>query len=191
RVGGTRNIEIDVRVVAATNRNLRDAIRDGRFREDLFYRLDVLPIHLPALRERREDIPVLAKFYLDRFSRAFSRNFQEISPDALRMLESYDWPGNIRELKNVIERTCIMHDGPTLLPMHLPREINPPDTAVKAKSEAVLADLPLGLEAATDRYEKELIQAALEMTGNNVLQAAQILRIPRGTLRYKMARHGL
>ncbi|CAG0960359.1 sigma-54 dependent transcriptional regulator [Geobacter sp.] len=191
RVGGTRNIEIDVRVVAATNRNLRDAISDGAFREDLYYRLNVLPIHLPALRERREDIPVLAKFYLDRFSRAFSRSFQEISPEALRMLEAYQWPGNIRELKNVIERTCIMHDGPALLPEHLPREINPLDMAEKAKSAAVMADLPLGLEAATDRYEKELIQAALDMTDNNVLQAAQILMIPRGTLRYKMARHGL
>jgi DNA-binding NtrC family response regulator len=191
RVGGTRNIEIDVRVVAATNRNLRDAIRDGAFREDLYYRINVLPIHLPALRERREDIPGLAKFYLDRFSRAFSRTFQEISPDTLRMLEAYQWPGNIRELKNVIERICIMHDGPALLPVHLPREINPLDTAEKAKSAAVMADLPLGLEAATDRYEKELIQAALDMTGNNVLQAAQILRIPRGTLRYKMVRHGL
>jgi len=107
------------------------------------------------------------------------------------MLEAYQWPGNIRELKNVIERTCIMHDGPALLPEHLPREINPLDTAKMAKSAAVMADLPLGLEAATDRYEKELIQAALDMTGNNVLQAAQILMIPRGTLRYKMARHGL
>jgi len=191
RVGGTRAIEVDVRVVAATNRNLREAIREGSFREDLYYRLNVFPIHLPPLRERREDIPVLAKFYLDRFSRAFSRNFQEISPEALRMLEEYAWPGNIRELKNIIERICIMHDGPTLLPIHLPREITPTDTAVHAKSEAVMADLHLGLESATDRYEKELIQTALAMTGNNVLQAAQILRIPRGTLRYKMARHGL
>ncbi|WP_298272319.1 sigma-54 dependent transcriptional regulator [Geobacter sp.] len=191
RVGGTRNIEIDVRVVAATNRNLRDGIREGSFREDLFYRLNVFPVHIPPLRERREDIPVLVKYYLDRYSRSFSRSFQEISPEALAILEHYPWPGNIRELKNTIERTCIMYDGPTLLPAHLPREISPAGAPERAVPATVEADLSLGLEAATDRYERQLIEAALATTGYNVLQAAQLLRIPRGTLRYKMARHGL
>ncbi|AJE03784.1 sigma-54-dependent transcriptional regulator [Geobacter pickeringii] len=191
RVGGTRNIEIDVRVVAATNRNLRDGIREGTFREDLFYRLNVFPVHIPALRERREDIPVLVKYYLDRYSRAFSRSFQEVSPEALALLEEYPWPGNVRELKNVIERTCIMHDGPRLIPGHLPREISPPAAPQAATPETALADLQLGLEAATDRYERQLIAAALATTGNNVLQTAQLLKIPRGTLRYKMSRHGL
>ncbi|WP_298432040.1 sigma-54 dependent transcriptional regulator [Geobacter sp.] len=191
RVGGTRNIEIDVRVIAATNRNLREKIREGSFREDLFYRLNVFPLHIPPLRERREDIPVLVKYYLDRYSRSFSRSFQEISPEALGLLEHYPWPGNIRELKNIIERTCIMHDGPTLLPGHLPREISPAGAPERAAPAAVAADLSLGLEAATDRYERQLIEAALATTGYNVLQAAQLLRIPRGTLRYKMARHGL
>ena len=191
RVGGTRNIEIDVRVIAATNRNLRDGIREGTFREDLYYRLNVFPLHLPALRERREDIPVLVKYYLDRYSRTFSRTFQDVSPEALALLERHDWPGNIRELKNVIERTCIMHNGPLLLPEHLPRELLPQGAADQPKTTDVLTDLALGLEAATDRYERQLIEGALAATGNNVLQAAQLLRIPRGTLRYKMARHGL
>ncbi|HMN03671.1 MULTISPECIES: sigma-54-dependent transcriptional regulator [Geobacter] len=191
RVGGTRNIDIDVRVIAATNRNLRDAIREGNFREDLYYRLNVFPIHIPPLRERKEDIPVLAKFYLDRYGRTFNRSFQTISAKALRLLETHPWPGNIREMKNVIERICIMHDGPELTPNHLPPEIKQTEGAAAPPATDVTADLALGLEAATDRYEKQLIAAALDMTGNNVLQAAQILKIPRGTLRYKMARHGL
>ena len=190
RVGGTRNIEIDVRVIAATNRNLPAAIREGLFREDLYYRLNVFPIDMPPLRERREDVPVLAKFYLDRYNKIFSRNFQEISPAALELMESYDWPGNIRELKNVIERICIMNNAPVLLPDHLPREIarrEPKDGA----APTVMLDMELGLEEATERYEKTLIQTALAATSGNVLQAAQVLKVPRGTLRYKMAKYGL
>jgi len=190
RVGGTKNIEIDVRVIAATNRYLPGAIREGLFREDLYYRLNVFPIDMPPLRERREDIPVLTKFYLARYNKTFSRNFQEISPAALELMESYNWPGNIRELKNVIERICIMHGGPVLMPDHLPREINlrePRDAA----PGVLRGDMELGLEGATERYEKTLIQAALAGTGGNVLQAAQLLKVPRGTLRYKMAKYGL
>ena len=190
RVGGTKNIEIDVRVIAATNRYLPGAIREGLFREDLFYRLNVFPIDMPPLRERREDIPVLTKFYLARYNKTFSRNFQEISAAALELMESYNWPGNIRELNNVIERICIMHGGPVLMPDHLPREINlrePRDAA----PGVLRGDMELGLEGATERYEKTLIQAALAGTGGNVLQAAQLLKVPRGTLRYKMAKYGL
>jgi two-component system, NtrC family, response regulator AtoC len=191
RVGGTRNIEIDVRVIAATNRNLPGAIREGLFREDLFYRLNVFPIDMPPLRERREDIPVLAKFYLARYNKTFSRNFQEISPAALELMENYDWPGNIRELKNVIERICIMHGGPVLMPDHLPRELNLRERKDDAAPGVLRGDMELGLEGATERYEKSLIQAALTGTGGNVLQAAQLLKVPRGTLRYKMAKYGL
>ena len=155
--------------------------------------MNVFPLHIPALRERREDIALLATYYLDRYSRTFSRSFQEIAPEALRMLESHPWRGNIRELKNVIERICIMHNGPVLKPGHLPHELaHPTGTGAAAASPGdPLADLSDGLEAATDRFEKHLIEAALAATGNNVLQAAQLLQIPRGTLRYKMARHGL
>jgi len=191
RVGGTKNIEIDVRVIAATNRYLPGAIKEGLFREDLFYRLNVFPIDMPPLRERREDIPVLTKFYLARYNKTFSRNFQEISPAALELMESYDWPGNIRELKNVIERICIMHGGPVLMPDYLPREINLRERRDDAAPGVLRGDMELGLEGATERYEKTLIQAALAGTGGNVLQAAQLLKVPRGTLRYKMAKYGL
>jgi len=190
RVGGTKNIDIDVRVIAATNRNLQRAIRDGSFREDLYYRLNVFPIRIPPLRERREDVPVLTKFYLARYNRAFSRNFQEISPEALQLMEDYNWPGNIRELKNVIERICIMHNGPVLRLEYLPREISQQDRpAAPAISSELLGDM--GLEETIEALEKKIIASALDRSHSNVLQAALLLRIPRGTLRYKMAKYGL
>jgi two-component system, NtrC family, response regulator AtoC len=191
RVGGTKNIDIDVRVIAATNRYLQGAIKDGFFREDLYYRLNVFPITMPPLRERREDIVILTKFYLERYNRSFSRNFQEISPSALTLMEGYDWPGNIRELKNVIERICIMHGGPVLVPEYLPREINCREQRDGSAAVVTPKEMELGLELATELYEKSLIMAALTGTGGNVLQAAQILKVPRGTLRYKMSKYGL
>jgi DNA-binding NtrC family response regulator len=191
RVGGTKNIDIDVRVIAATNRYLQGAIKDGFFREDLYYRLNVFPITMPPLRERREDIAILTKFYLERYNRTFSRNFQEISPSALTMMEGYEWPGNIRELKNVIERICIMHGGPVLVPEYLPREINSREQGDGGVPAVTPKEMELGLELATELYEKSLIVAALTGTGGNVLQAAQILKVPRGTLRYKMSKYGL
>ena len=190
RVGGTKNIDIDVRVIAATNRYLQGAIKDGFFREDLYYRLNVFPITMPPLRERREDILILTKFYLERYNRTFSRNFQEISPSALAMMEGYEWPGNIRELKNVIERICIMHAGPVLVPDYLPREINSREQRDRGVPAVTSKEMELGLELATEVYEKSLIMAALTGTGGNVLQAAQILKVPRGTLRYKMSKYG-
>jgi len=190
RVGGTKSIEVDVRVIAATNRNLKEAIHQGDFREDLFYRLNVFPIHIPPLRERREDVPALVKFFLELYSRRYSRDFNDVAPEALRLLAAYSWPGNIRELKNSIERICIMHNNPLLLPQHLPEEIC--DFAkTKTKRAYDSADLDSGLEEAVCRFERDLILAALEDSGNNVLQAANILRIPRGTLRYKMEKLGI
>ena len=185
RVGGTRSIDVDVRVIAATNRNLQDAIQQRGFREDLYYRLNVFPIHIPPLRERKEDIPALAKFFLELYSRRYSRDFNRIDPEALRLLTAYRWPGNIRELKNSIERICIMQAGPALLPAHLPAEIVTGDTAAK-KNPAGPENFEVGLEEAVTRFEKQLVLAALDRSGGNVLQAAQLLQIPRGTLRYKM-----
>lgn len=191
RVGGTKTIDIDVRLISATNRNLKDAIRKGTFREDLFYRLNVFPLHIAPLRERREDVPVLAKFYLEKYNKTFSRNFQEISKEALQLLESYSWPGNIRELKNVIEKICIMHEGPVLLPSYLPIEINAGDADRNGAHIMEPIEEDLDLEQAVERFEKRLIRAALEKSSGNVLQAAQILKIPRGTLRYKMTKLNL
>ena len=190
RVGGTRMIEVDVRVIAATNRNLKEAIQQGRFREDLFYRLNVFPIHIPPLRERKEDIPALATFFLEIYSRKFSRRFSEISTQAHTLLSAYSWPGNVRELKNCIERICIMQPGPVLLPEHLPQEIILSGKAAFPEQHYGTS-LDLGLEVAVERFERELVKKALEKSNGNVLQAALLLQIPRGTLRYKMSKYAL
>jgi two-component system, NtrC family, response regulator AtoC len=196
RVGALKDIEIDVRVIAATNRDLKLRIADKSFREDLYYRLNVFPIHIPPLRERVADIAPLASYFLDSFSRSFGRDFRDLSPEAQRLMELYAWPGNIRELRNVIERICIMRSGPTLLPEHLPQEIRdlqPGEPSAAAGLAAQVALLPpdLGLEEAICAIEKSLIEQALKKTAGNVLQTALNLKIPRGTLRYKMDKYGL
>jgi transcriptional regulator with PAS, ATPase and Fis domain len=196
RVGGLKDIAINVRVIAATNRNLREKITNGSFREDLFYRLNVFPIHIPALRQRTEDIAGLAAFFLNSFSCAFGRNFRGVSPDALNLMEHYSWPGNIRELRNVIERICIMKYGPELLSEYLPVEIrggNPsthlPIGAPVTKSPTLPAGK--GLDEAVIDFEKAIIHQALIHSKGNVLQTATQLKIPRGTLRYKINKYGL
>jgi DNA-binding NtrC family response regulator len=196
RVGGLKDIPIDVRVIAATNRNLQDKIAEGRFREDLFYRINVFPIHIPPLRDRSDDIPALAAYFLDTFSRSFGRDFRDVSPEASERMKQYKWPGNIRELRNVIERICIMRQGPTLLTEYLPQEIRgitPPAAVPTSVAAGTAPSLPadLGLDDAVNEFEKSLISQALEKTRGNVLQTANMLRIPRGTLRYKMDKYGL
>jgi len=196
RVGGLKDIVIDVRVIAATNRNLQERISQGTFREDLFYRLNVFPIHIPPLRERREDISGLAAYFLDSFSSAFGRDFHGMSSEAAELMEQYAWPGNIRELRNVIERICIMQHGPTLLPEHLPPEIRGV-TITSLTARGTVGPKPpflpadKGLEEAVIDFEKAIISQALEKTRGNVLQTATMLKIPRGTLRYKMDKYGL
>ena len=195
RVGGLKDIPIDVRVIAATNRNLQDKISCGTFREDLYYRINVFPIHIPPLRERTDDIPSLASYFLDSFSRAFGRDFREVSPEAADRMKQYKWPGNIRELRNVIERICIMRQGPVLLPEHLPQEILGRQTgqspATDPTAHPVQLSAACGLEEAVFEFEKTLISRALDKTRGNVLQTAVMLKIPRGTLRYKMDKYGL
>jgi transcriptional regulator with PAS, ATPase and Fis domain len=197
RVGGLKDIDIDVRVIAATNRNLQDNIANGTFREDLFYRLNVFPIHIPPLRERTADIPALAAYFLDSFSRSFGRNFTEVSVEAAELMSKYKWPGNIRELRNVIERICIMKNGPLLQPEYLPPEVLGISSAQISKigksgtTPAFSLAVANGLDEAVIDFEKSIISLALEKTRGNVLQTAAMLKIPRGTLRYKMDKYGL
>jgi len=186
RVGGSRDLPVDLRVIAATNRNLQERIRLGTFREDLFYRLNVVPLHLPPLRERRSDVGLLAKYFLDSFSRSFGKAFQGISPTALELLEAYSWPGNVRELRNIIERICIMRNATLLEAEHLPAELH--STTVN------LPPVPSqvgGLEQTVANFEKQIITQALAETDGNVVKASLALKIPRGTLRYKMEKYGL
>ncbi len=191
RLGGNRNIDIDVRIVAATNLELKEAIEQKAFREDLFYRLNVFPIHVPPLRDRREDIPPLLELFLKHYSEEFRKNIREISRTALDLLMRYHWPGNVRELRNVMERICIMHNQETITPECLPREIwgdKPKDDTTfdcRIPPEGILFEEIVG------RLEKDLIDQAVGITGGNVAKTARLLNLPRGTLRYKMEKYGL
>ena len=191
RLGGTRNIDIDARVVAATNRDLKGAIAAREFREDLYYRLNVFPIHLPPLRERREDIPPLLDHFLKRFSREFHKNIREVSRDALDLLMRYHWPGNVRELRNLVERICIMQRDEVIRPEVLPKEIfgeNP------RRAEGIPSEIPpagIDLEKLVENLERELIGKALTITGGNVAKTARLLNVARGTLRYKLEKYRL
>ncbi len=191
RLGGTRNIDIDVRVIAATNRDLKDAIEQKAFREDLFYRLNVFPIQVPPLRERREDIPALLDFFLKHFNNAFNKEIREISREALDLLMHYHWPGNVRELRNVVERICIMHDCETIQPDFLPREIWGREPLKKSSFEYQVPPEGIVFEEIVEQVEQSLIGQAVDMTGGNVAKTARLLGLPRGTLRYKMEKYGL
>ncbi len=167
RVGGTKPIRVDVRIVAATNRNLDADIKAGRFREDLFYRLNVVPITLPPLRERKEDIPELANVFLRRFANETNKIFSALTGEALDQLAAYDWPGNVRELANIVERAVVLGAGPKLDLADLPEGVTgaaQPD-----------AGAPLSYHKAIDGARRELIQKALDQSGGNRTKAAQIL----------------
>ncbi len=184
RVGGTETLSVDVRVIAATNRQLDEAIKKGQFREDLFYRLNVVNIHLPPLRERKEDIPLLAKHFLSKIGHTYQ--VEKISPEAMELLCSYHWPGNIRELQNVIERAAIICRSNTILPEHLPRDLYSP----AKPSSSIIIDIPdegISLE----NLEKELILKALEKSGGNQTKAAQLLGITRSALLYRSQKYGI
>jgi DNA-binding NtrC family response regulator len=193
RVGGTRDISVDVRVIAATNRVLEDKVKDGSFREDLFYRLQVIPIHLPPLRERVEDIPLLAQFFLDGFSREFRKSTTSISSAAMELLISYPWPGNIRELRNVLERIMILEETEQIDVSHLPlsiRQISRDAPASVAGAGSGGLQVPLGTMT-LEEIERQAISMALEKSNQNQVQAARLLGISRDTLRYRMKKFGL
>jgi two-component system response regulator AtoC len=182
RVGGLADIRVDVRVVAATNRNLEEEVKAGKFREDLFYRLQVMPVTLPPLRERRGDIPLLASFFIDRFNREFRKRVRGLSPAAQALLDGYQWPGNIRELRNAIERAMLLIDRDRLEPEDfttLTRTVSP--TQFKLPAEGV------NLE----EVERQLLVQALDRAGGNQTQAAQLLGINRDQVRYRVEKFGL
>jgi len=191
RLGGVRNIDIDVRVIAATNRDLKQAIDDREFREDLYYRLNVFPIHMPPLRERREDIPQLLDHFFKRFSREFNKAIRDVSRPAIDLLMRYHWPGNVRELRNVVERICIMHNAEVITPEMLPREIwgGPPRRQAPFSFE--IPPEGIVVEEIINQVEKDLISKALAITGGNVAKTSRLLSLPRGTLRYKLEKYQL
>jgi two-component system response regulator HydG len=185
RLGGTRRISTDFRLVAATNRNLAEDVKTGRFREDLFYRINVIEVALPPLRERREDIPLLAAFFLERFARREKKPFEGISGAALELLGAHAWPGNVRELENAIERGVVVGRGPLLEAADLPPQVRP-----AAGPPGLLADLA-GRELSLAEVEKALVAAAMARHGGNKSQAARSLGISRKLLYSKLREHGL
>jgi len=183
-VGAATPIKVDVRLIAATNRDLMTEIEAGRFRKDLYYRLKVIPIVLPPLRERTDDIPLLLQHYLTRFNAEFRKNFRRIDDAALQMLVAYAWPGNVRELKNLVERILILEKGDTILPVHLPAEITAAAPVVAATGGAPFV-LPTGGVKLED-VENDLVRQALKQADGNQTRAAQLLGISRDSLRYRM-----
>ncbi len=221
RVGGIKTIKVDVRLVTATNRDLMQEIAAGAFREDLYYRLNVVPIHLPPLRDRREDIPLLVEHFIAKFNDRLKKQISAIVPEAVARLVSYNWPGNIRELENLMERTMLFCEGPLIRLSDLPSEVTVglaglavapwPSPAAQAAAAAASAAGPASspgmaadeaarlapsslkeaVRAETERVERELIQKALDETGGNVTQAARKLKISRKSLQTKMKELGL
>ncbi len=191
RVGGVKDIQVDLRIIAASNKDLDLERREGRFREDLYYRLKVIPITLAPLRERTEDIIPLAKHYTLRFGQEFAKKIAGITPEAEEALLKYSWPGNVRELKNVMERAILLEVGEEVEVRDLPPEILAGKEAPGGEGErAAGIDLPAaGLSM--ERVEEELVRQALDRTGGNQTKAAKFLDISRDSLRYKMKKFGL
>lgn len=190
-VGGNREVKTTTRIIAATNRNLEKMMADGTFREDLFYRLNVMPIFLPPLRERIDDIEALAQHFIKKFSRQHARNIAGIALDALDMLKSYRWPGNIRELENVIERAFIVENGNSISIDSLPESIRlaPKETAEKTASVGYSG--PLDFDAFKEEMEKEFIVSALKANHGRINQTVAQANIPKNTLLRKIRKYGI
>jgi DNA-binding NtrC family response regulator len=191
RVGGVKSVRVDVRIIAATNRNLDAAVTRGEFREDLYYRLSVIPLNLPPLRERKEDIPLLLQHFTEQFNRLRDRKLQGFSPRVLYMLTNYQWAGNVRELENLVDRLVVLKGQGLVEPEDLPEKMRtawsptPPATTVEIPDEGFCLDLVVR------EFERELISRALQKAGGVKNKAAQLLGIKRTTLIEKLKRHSL
>ncbi len=190
RIGGVKDIVVDVRIIAATNKDLQEEVKNGNFREDLFFRLKVLPINLPPLRERGKDILLLARYFINQYNKEFRKNVKGLTKDTERLFLDYHWPGNVRELKNVIERVMILENDEYIRPEHLPIEITSQEMRYKANVEDMEIEIPPG-GIDIEEVEKKLIKNALEKTRGNQTRAAKLLNLSRDALRYRMQKFGL
>jgi two-component system response regulator PilR (NtrC family) len=187
RVGGTEEIDVDVRIIGATNQELDGLVRKRRFREDLYYRLNVIPVHVPPLRNRREDIPVLANTFLERLRREMSRPAERISDDAMRLILEYSWPGNVRELENVIERAVALEPGPVIGVDRLPDALR----FGALQSQAVRLSEGFNLDDHVQSVEADLVRRALDEAGGDRAAACRLLGVTPRSLRYLIRKHGL
>ena len=190
RVGGTRTIKVDVRVVAASNRDLKEEVEAGRFREDLFYRLNVVHLHLPPLRQRQEDIPLLAAHFIKKYVQENLRDKTRITPEALQVLIHYVWPGNVRELENVMERAVILCSHNVISPQDLPAELAPAPAEPRLDVDRFIP-LNTPLPEALDAIEEQMIRRALEKSGQVQVRAAELLGITKSLLQYKLKKYHL
>jgi two-component system response regulator PilR (NtrC family) len=191
RVGGTDDIRVDVRIISATNKDLEEAVKEKRFREDLFYRLNVIQVKMPPLRDRKEDIPILAAHFLKKYSEELSKTILKISPEALNMLLNYEYPGNVRELQNIIERAVALGNGNELTPQHLSSYL---DEQIQSKRGAIELDIPpegIDLEKVIEEIERALLLKALNRTKGIKKKAAELLRINFRSMRYRLEKYGL
>ncbi|MBI4126590.1 MAG: sigma-54-dependent Fis family transcriptional regulator, partial [Deltaproteobacteria bacterium] len=185
-VGSNKSRQVDVRIIAATNHDLERAVRERRFREDLYYRLNVIPIHVPPLRERRSDIPLLVHFFLNQYNQAAGQQVKGIDDATMQLLLEYDWPGNVRELENTIERAVVMRRSGQIVVTDLPEHIQEKKLAAGA---IAIPEKGMSLKRAVADFEADLIKSALVMTGGNKNRAASLLRLNRTTLVEKMKKH--
>lgn len=189
RVGGNKDIKVDVRVLAATNKDLKQEVEKGRFREDLYFRLNVVHIEVPPLRERRDDIPFLAAHFLKKFGEKLGRQVNAVDPDVTASLYKYSWPGNVRELENVIERAMVLCKGNTITEADLPPEIR--ESPEIEESVDTLISWEKGLTETLDAIEERMIRQALERAGGVQAKAAKMLHVSRSNLQYKLKKYGL
>jgi DNA-binding NtrC family response regulator len=187
RVGGNRYLKSDVRLISSSNRDIQAAIANGSFRSDLFYRLSAIQIHVPPLRERSEDIPLLARYFVEKYATELRRPVPVITPEALLLLTNYSWPGNIRELRNTIERAVILGHGAVITPEQLPKEMT---AAVKPPAPELAFRIPQEGFRLSD-LERKLVEEALELASGNQVQAARLLGISRDAFRNRLKKHGL
>jgi PAS domain S-box-containing protein len=190
RLGGLKDIHLDLRVIAATNKNLREAVKEGAFRQDLYFRLNVIQIIIPPLRERPEDILPMATFFIDHYNRKFKRNIEGLTDEAGRALLAHLWPGNVRELRNAIERAMILEESSQIRSGNLPISVTRPEATHAAVAAGPAPEFPADGMSLEDN-ERQLLVKALEKTSGNQTQAARLLRITRDTLRYKMKKFNL
>ncbi len=189
RVGGVQDVRVDVRIIASSNRELKKMVEEGKFRQDLFYRLNVITITLPALRERSGDVKLLCRHFIDEYNTRFGKRIKGLTPEAERLLEKYHWPGNVRELRNLIERAMILEDGPFVDAAALPIDVTEPSVPA---SDVTLPDFSIPDKGTSlEKVEEELVRQALARTGGNQTRAAKLLDISRDALRYKMKKFNL
>lgn len=190
RIGGARDISVNVRIISATNRDLEELVKRGAFREDLFYRLNVIPVEIPPLRERKEDIPLLVDYFIERYAREYNKEIKKISPYAMGLLVEYPFPGNVRELENIIERSVALETTNIILPERLEMD-TVGSVAFPSTGDFEIPDEGIDLNEEVARFERTLMKKALQRTGGSKTKAAKLLRVSLDSLRYRFDKLGM